>query len=94
MWDSKITDGTPLSSTHAYKTEGGGRILRCGTVKKAKKATRDTLDLELKNAPTHAIVTILLDYGIRHMGKFYIAKYGSLHRFIPKSIGLEFLHNK
>ena len=32
-----ITDGTPLSSAHAYKAEGGGRILRCETAKKAKR---------------------------------------------------------
>ena len=40
--------GSPLSSAHAYKVEGGGRILRCGTAKKSQKATRDTLGLELK----------------------------------------------
>ena len=28
---------TPLSSTHAYKAEGGGTFLRCGIAKKAKK---------------------------------------------------------
>ena len=32
-----ITDGTPLSSAHDYKAKGGGRILRCGTAKKAKR---------------------------------------------------------
>ena len=37
FWLFLLSDGTPLSSAHAYKAEGGGRILRCETAKKAKR---------------------------------------------------------
>ena len=38
-----LTDGISLSSAHVYKAERGGRNLRCGTVKKAKRLQRTQL---------------------------------------------------
>ena len=37
FFSSRSRYRTPLSSAHAYKAEGGGRILRCETAKKAKR---------------------------------------------------------
>ena len=49
-----IIDGTPLSSAHDYKAKGvgGGENSSMWDNKKSQKATRDTLGLEIKNAPT------------------------------------------
>ena len=36
----QITDGTPFSSTHAYKAEGGGSFLRRGISKESTESQR------------------------------------------------------
>ena len=56
-----ITDGTPLSTAHDYKAKrGGGGNTTMWDNKKSQKATRDTLGLELKNAPTITFIKKLI----------------------------------
>ena len=47
-WRQLPPSGTHFSSAHAYKVEGGGSCLRCGTAKKPKTTRTKSLGLELK----------------------------------------------
>lgn len=41
--------------------------------------------------PGHTIIIILCDNGMRHLSKFYDAKYLSQHGLTPTATGLEFM---
>ena len=53
-----ITDGTPFSSAHAYKAEGGGSFLWCGTAK--SRRVQGTPLPRHKKAP-HNIYLLIID---------------------------------
>ena len=44
--------------------------------------------------PGHTIITILCDSGMRHLSKFYDAKYLSEYGLTPTATGLEFMSIK
>ena len=64
-----ITDGTPFSSAHAYKTEGGGSYLRCGTAKKLKATKDQVLWPGAKKHPTIKGITNGTPFSLAHAYK-------------------------
>ena len=69
--DNVGTDGTPFSSAHAYKAEGGRRFLRCGThVKKWRGSTRVSHSTP-KKAPTIKGAPFIVGYFFVVPGKLF-----------------------